>query len=116
MNYTVMKPFGWDGRTLEAGETVDIEPGSKADALVRAKFIRPPNGEPTTPAPIVTKPTEAVTPTPNDGSVVVYCVKCKIKRPLRDAQIVTLSHGRKAMQGKCETCGTKLHRMKKKAE
>lgn len=40
-----------------------------------------------------------------------YCVKCREKRDIKDPQEVTLKNGRKAMQGTCPVCGTKLNRM-----
>jgi hypothetical protein len=40
-----------------------------------------------------------------------YCVKCREKRDIQNPQVVTLKNGRKAMQGSCPVCGTKLNRM-----
>lgn len=40
-----------------------------------------------------------------------YCVKCKAKRPIKDAQKVTMKNGRNAVQGKCETCGTGMYKI-----
>jgi hypothetical protein len=40
-----------------------------------------------------------------------YCVKCRQKRDMVDAEEVTMKNGRKAMQGKCGVCGTKLFRI-----
>ncbi len=40
-----------------------------------------------------------------------YCVKCKKKTEMNDAQSVTMKNGRKAMKGKCPTCGTGLYRI-----
>lgn len=42
-----------------------------------------------------------------------YCVKCREKRDMQDAKEVTLANGRRAMQGACSTCGTKLTRILK---
>jgi predicted nucleic acid-binding Zn-ribbon protein len=39
-----------------------------------------------------------------------YCVKCREKREMVDGQEVVMKNGKKAMQGKCPTCGTKLFR------
>ena len=39
-----------------------------------------------------------------------YCVKCKEKREF-DGNEVTLANGRRAAQGTCPTCGTKMNRM-----
>ncbi|HLZ63065.1 MAG TPA: DUF5679 domain-containing protein [Ktedonosporobacter sp.] len=40
-----------------------------------------------------------------------YCVKCKQKREMKDAQQITMKNGRPAMQGSCVVCGTKLTRI-----
>lgn len=37
-----------------------------------------------------------------------YCMKCREKREMQDAQPVTLKNGREAMQGACAVCGTKI--------
>ena len=36
-----------------------------------------------------------------------YCVKCKSKKEISDANEVTMKNGRKAMKGKCPSCGTR---------
>ena len=41
-----------------------------------------------------------------------YCVKEKAKREITGAHTVILKNGRKALQGKCSSCGTTLFRMK----
>jgi Zn finger protein HypA/HybF involved in hydrogenase expression len=35
-----------------------------------------------------------------------YCVKCKAKKEIVDAVEETMKNGRKAIKGKCPTCGT----------
>lgn len=40
-----------------------------------------------------------------------YCVKCKTKREMSNAAEVTMKNGRKAMKGKCPTCGTGMYRI-----
>ncbi len=40
-----------------------------------------------------------------------YCVKCREKREMRDPQEVTLKNDRRALQGTCPVCGTKMNRM-----
>ncbi len=40
-----------------------------------------------------------------------YCVKCKAKKEMANAQEVTMKNGRPAMQGVCPDCGTKLFRI-----
>jgi hypothetical protein len=39
-----------------------------------------------------------------------YCVKCREKREF-DGQEVELKNGRRAAQGACPTCGTKMNRI-----
>ena len=40
-----------------------------------------------------------------------YCVKCREKREMRDEKEVTFDNGRRAMQGICPVCGTKMTRI-----
>ena len=40
-----------------------------------------------------------------------YCVKCKAKREMAEAKEVSMKNGRKAMKGKCPTCGTGMYRI-----
>ncbi|MDP8233749.1 MAG: DUF5679 domain-containing protein [Candidatus Saelkia tenebricola] len=40
-----------------------------------------------------------------------YCVKCKAKKEMQEAEEVTMKNGRKAMKGKCPACGTSLFRI-----
>ena len=40
-----------------------------------------------------------------------YCMKCKVKREIKDAQAVFTATGTPATQGVCPECGTKLFRM-----
>lgn len=42
-----------------------------------------------------------------------YCVKCRMKREMADAQKVTLKNGRPAMKGRCPDCNTSMFRMLK---
>jgi len=39
-----------------------------------------------------------------------YCVKCREKREFEGTE-VELANGRRAAQGACPTCGTKMNRM-----
>ncbi|MDD5693648.1 MAG: DUF5679 domain-containing protein [Patescibacteria group bacterium] len=43
-----------------------------------------------------------------------YCVKCKAKRDMKDAQEVTMKNGRKADKGVCPVCGTGMYKIKGK--
>ncbi|MFH1769995.1 MAG: DUF5679 domain-containing protein [archaeon] len=40
-----------------------------------------------------------------------YCVKCKAKKEMASATQVTMKNGRKAMKGKCPSCGTGMYRI-----
>ena len=40
-----------------------------------------------------------------------YCVKSKDKKEMKDEQKVTMKNGRKAMKGKCPTCGTGMYKI-----
>ena len=44
-----------------------------------------------------------------------YYVKCKSKKEIKDSAEVTMKNGRKAMKGKCPTCGTGMFRILGKA-
>jgi Zn finger protein HypA/HybF involved in hydrogenase expression len=40
-----------------------------------------------------------------------YCVKCKAKREIADGIEETMKNGRKAIKGKCPTCGTVMFKI-----
>ena len=40
-----------------------------------------------------------------------YCVKCKAKKEIKDAQKVEMKNGRPALKGTCPTCGTGMYRI-----
>jgi hypothetical protein len=40
-----------------------------------------------------------------------YCVKCRAKRQISGARNVTLRNGKRAVQGSCPVCTTKLFRI-----
>lgn len=40
-----------------------------------------------------------------------YCVKCKAKKEIAEAVEVTTKNGRKAIKGKCPTCGTVMYKI-----
>ncbi len=48
-----------------------------------------------------------------DNSTIAYCVKCKVKREMKDPQPVYTKAGRAATVGICPVCGTKMFRMGK---
>jgi DNA-directed RNA polymerase subunit RPC12/RpoP len=43
--------------------------------------------------------------------VEAYCVKCKKKVQIANAQKVTLKNGKPATKGSCPNCGTKVFRI-----
>jgi len=45
------------------------------------------------------------------GVAEAYCVKCKAKREMKDAQKITMKNGKPATQGTCPVCGTKMFRI-----
>jgi len=47
------------------------------------------------------------------GAMDGYCVKCKAKKEMKDAQKVTMKNGRPAMKGRCPDCGTGMYRIMK---
>jgi hypothetical protein len=38
-----------------------------------------------------------------------YCVKCKKKQELKDAQRITMKNGKPALRGQCSVCGTTVN-------
>jgi RNase P subunit RPR2 len=40
-----------------------------------------------------------------------YCVKCKASKEIAEAVEVTMKNGRKAIKGKCPTCGTVMFKI-----
>lgn len=40
-----------------------------------------------------------------------YCVKCKAKQPISDAVEEIMKNGRKAIKGRCPTCGTVMFKI-----
>ena len=40
-----------------------------------------------------------------------YCVKCKAKKNMADAQQITMKNGRDAIKGKCPDCGTGMFKI-----
>jgi len=44
-------------------------------------------------------------------SIGAFCVKCKEKREMKSPQRITMKNGKKATQGSCPVCGTKMFRI-----
>ena len=40
-----------------------------------------------------------------------YCVKCKTKEPIADGVEEVMKNGRKAVKGKCPTCGVVMFKI-----
>ncbi len=40
-----------------------------------------------------------------------YCVKCREKQEMKDAQKVEMKNGKPAMKGKCSKCGTGMYKI-----
>jgi hypothetical protein len=45
------------------------------------------------------------------AAIEAYCVKCRAKREMKDGKEVSMGGDRKAMQGVCPVCGTKMFRI-----
>ncbi len=42
-----------------------------------------------------------------------YCVKCRAKKEMQNAQEITMKNGKPASQGTCPDCGTKMFKIGK---
>lgn len=42
-----------------------------------------------------------------------YCLKCREKREMSNAEPITMKNGKPATQGKCPVCGTKMFKIGK---
>ncbi len=42
-----------------------------------------------------------------------YCMKCKTKREMQNAEQITMKNGRPASQGTCPVCSTKMFKIGK---
>lgn len=42
-----------------------------------------------------------------------YCMKCRVKRDIKDAKQITMKNGKPAVQGKCPKCSTKMFKIGK---
>ena len=42
-----------------------------------------------------------------------YCLKCKEKREISNAQAITMKNGKPATTGTCPVCGTKIYKIGK---
>ena len=46
-----------------------------------------------------------------DEQLIAYCVRCKKKTVMEDAEEVTMKNGRPAVRGKCSVCGAGQYRI-----
>ena len=51
----------------------------------------------------------------NTEAVEAFCLRCRVKSPMKKAVAVTLANGSDAMQGDCLVCGTRMSRIMKRA-
>jgi len=40
-----------------------------------------------------------------------YCLKCKVKKEMKDTKEITMKNGRRAMKGTCSDCGTGMFKI-----
>lgn len=45
------------------------------------------------------------------GPVEAYCLKCKAKKTMDNAEKVTMKNGRPAIKGQCPDCGTGMYKI-----
>jgi DNA-directed RNA polymerase subunit RPC12/RpoP len=48
---------------------------------------------------------------PEEAPMEGYCVKCRAKVQMTGAKEVTMKNGKKAMDGKCAKCGTRVFKI-----
>jgi hypothetical protein len=60
--------------------------------------------------PVELEPEPAQQSAVQQERVVAYCVKCKQKRDMQNPRKITTKNGRRAMEGTCSICGTRLFR------
>jgi hypothetical protein len=46
-----------------------------------------------------------------EGQYEAYCVKCKSKRAMANAEVVQMKNGRPAAKGSCAVCGTGMYKI-----
>ena len=47
------------------------------------------------------------------GQMQAYCMRCRDRKIIKDASLITLKKGTSAVKGVCTTCGTKVIRIGK---
>ena len=48
-------------------------------------------------------------------SEVAYCVRCKCKQDVDNAEVVTMANGRRRLKGSCKSCGCGMSKILGKA-
>lgn len=46
-----------------------------------------------------------------DEPMTGHCMKCKVKREMKDVEHVEIKPGRPAAKGKCSVCGTGMYKI-----
>ncbi len=93
----------------------------KRSLAASAKTARSENVTPATPYSLPTEPSPETVensqppdlntqPTGTNTTVEAYCMKCKQKRIMLNAQKIVTRNGRSAMEGRCPVCNTRLFR------
>ncbi len=68
-------------------------------------------GKPSPHTPACDRPAHGALRTVNFFMPEGYCVKCKAKKEISDGVEEVMKNGRKAMKGKCPTCGTVMFKI-----
>lgn len=55
-------------------------------------------------------------PSPAAERPEAYCMRCQARRPVDEAEEVTLKNGRPALRGTCGACGTRVFRIRARSE
>ena len=42
-----------------------------------------------------------------------YCLKCRVKRDMKDPKPITMKNGKPATEGTCPVCGTRMFKIGK---
>lgn len=45
------------------------------------------------------------------AAIMGYCVKCREKREIANAEAITMKNGKPATKGKCPVCGTGIYKI-----
>ena len=45
-----------------------------------------------------------------------FCVKCRVKHPIKDKKVEIMKNGKYAVKGQCDTCGKSVYKIVKTDE